>query len=164
MHGAITALVYGVPALILDLGSTSHSKLAGLAELLDRSELRVTDVPAVLEGVAVVELAPLQARVDAHLDRIAALAQAAGEGAAAPERPAASADHEVLRRRLLEERLRYADLVEDVAADRDAARAELVEAKRYIASLVEALEAKESTLRTAHAELSARREGGALER
>jgi hypothetical protein len=144
MHGAITALVHGVPALMLDLGG-AHSELAGLADLLGRPDLRETAVPAVLQGARPADVAPLQARVDAHFDRIAELALAAPERTASSPQaavPPATADtsaaHELTRRRLLEERRRYADLVVDVAAERDAARAELAEAKRYIASLEEA--------------------------
>ena len=109
----------------------------------------MTEVPAVLEGAQPADVAPLQARVDAHFDRIAALARAARERVAsapaasegalsAPAAAEGAASHELTRRRLLEERRRFADLVEDVAAERDAARAELAEAKRYIASLEEA--------------------------
>jgi len=152
MHGAITALVYGVPTLILDLGGCNCSKLAGLAEVVGRDDIRVTEVPHVLDPPPPPDVGHLGARVDEHHDRIAALAI---ERRTVPEAVTLSgATFELTRRRLLEERRRYADLVDDVGAERDQARAELAEAKRYIASLEAALGEKESELRKAQRQLS----------
>jgi lipopolysaccharide transport system ATP-binding protein len=143
MHGAITAMVYGVPTLILDLGRDYYSKLAGLTEVLGRDDLRATAVPDRISPVPAPDVAPLQTRLGEHYDRLAALASE-GPSARVPGAPAA--DGELLRRRLLEERRRYADLVAEVGAERDALRYELSEAKRYIASLEFHLRATQESL------------------
>jgi lipopolysaccharide transport system ATP-binding protein len=143
MHGAITAMVYGVPTLILDLGRDYYSKLAGLTESLGRDDLRTTVVPDRIVPSPAPDVAPLQARLAEHYDRLAELARERSP-ARVPAAPAA--DGELLRRRLLEERRRYADLVAEVGTERDALRHELSEAKRYIASLEWHLRATQETL------------------
>jgi hypothetical protein len=143
MHGAITAMVYGVPTLILDLGRDYYAKLAGLTELLGRDDLRVTAVPDRIVPSPPPDVAPLQVRVAEHYDRLAALARRRA-GAQVPDGPAA--EGELLRRRLLEERRRYADLVVEVGTERDALRYQLSEAKRYIASLEFHLRATQESL------------------
>jgi lipopolysaccharide transport system ATP-binding protein len=153
MHGAISAMVYGVPTLILDLGRDYYSKLAGLTELLGRDDLRATAVPDRIIPLPAPDVAPLQVRLAEHYDRLAALARERSS-ARVPGGPAA--DGELLRRRLLEERRRYADLVAEVGAERDALRYELSEAKRYIASLEWHLRAKEESLDEAQRMLAER--------
>jgi len=80
LHGAITALVYGRPFVLLNL--IGDAKLDGFGDLtgLGRFVLHAGDeIPAALEAVLAEPsrpglLAGLQARVDGHFDRIAELA------------------------------------------------------------------------------------------
>ena len=80
LHGAITALVYGRPFVLLNL--IDDAKLDGFGDLtgLGRFVLHAADeIPAALEAALAHPhppglLAGLQARVDGHFDRIAELA------------------------------------------------------------------------------------------
>ncbi len=83
LHGAITALVYGRPFVLLNLAG--ESKLDGFGDITglgDRVVHDVNDVVPALEG-AVANPAPpgllsdLQHRIDDHFDRIAEIAAAA---------------------------------------------------------------------------------------
>jgi polysaccharide pyruvyl transferase WcaK-like protein len=77
LHGAITALVYRVPWLILNLGL---SKLDGFAELVGLPEAVVHSPSDLLGALRRIDRAPrpdltrLVADVDSHFDRLAALA------------------------------------------------------------------------------------------
>ncbi|MDQ3945887.1 MAG: polysaccharide pyruvyl transferase family protein [Actinomycetota bacterium] len=84
LHGAITALVYGRPFVLLNLAG--ESKLDGFGDLTGLGDLVVHDVDALAPALerAVTTPAPpgllpdLQRRIDHHFDRIAEIALAAG--------------------------------------------------------------------------------------
>jgi Polysaccharide pyruvyl transferase len=92
LHGAITARAYGRPHVTLD--PFGQAKLIGLAELLDTRDARAADPAAAVRRVQSIlavgaSVAPdssgLEARIDAHFDRIADLAaQRAGATAIEP--------------------------------------------------------------------------------
>jgi polysaccharide pyruvyl transferase WcaK-like protein len=81
LHGAITAVVYGAPFVLLNL--MGEAKLDGFGDLAGVDHLVVHsagDIPKALDaaargdGLAATRLASLQARVDLHFDRLADLA------------------------------------------------------------------------------------------
>jgi polysaccharide pyruvyl transferase WcaK-like protein len=83
LHGAITAFAYGRPFASLD--PFGQAKLRGFAELIGWPQARTSDpVEAVRRAgrratgdeAPPATLAPLQARIDAHFDRVAELAAA----------------------------------------------------------------------------------------
>jgi polysaccharide pyruvyl transferase WcaK-like protein len=80
LHGAITALAYGRPFVTLD--PFEQAKVGGFAELIGWPEARTSDVPEAVRRArrrAAGDEAPpavlreLQARIDAHFDRVAEL-------------------------------------------------------------------------------------------
>jgi len=101
LHGAITAIVYGTPFVLLNL--MGEAKLDGFGDLTGLDGLVVHaagDIPKALDTAAAGDLWPqsllpsLQARIDVHFDR---LADMAAERAAAR----ADADASPVRRTLL---------------------------------------------------------------
>ncbi len=92
LHGAITALVYGRPFVLLNLAG--ESKLDGFADLTGLSDRIVHDLDslapaleAALSRPAPAGLLPdLQRRIDAHFDRIAEIAAASVASRSAPRR------------------------------------------------------------------------------
>jgi polysaccharide pyruvyl transferase WcaK-like protein len=83
LHGAITALVYGRPFVLLNLAG--ESKLDGFGNLTGLGDRVVHDLDALVPALEVALstppppglLADLQGRIDAHFDRIAEIALAA---------------------------------------------------------------------------------------
>jgi lipopolysaccharide transport system ATP-binding protein len=81
LHGNIAALVFGLPSAILDLAA--YSKLEGLADLVGCEDRRATapeEVSRVIAATvagksAAADVTPLVRSVDAHFDRLAALAE-----------------------------------------------------------------------------------------
>jgi hypothetical protein len=138
LHGSITALSYGIPSVVLDLAN--YTKLDGFARLAGFRHLRATDAAQLPEMLAVAlaadhkELvrsvaADFTRRVDRHFDVFAELALASWERSRASdpsalramgrtiaeERAYSSAlerANETLRRRIMEERLMWADRVD----------------------------------------------------
>jgi hypothetical protein len=83
LHGAITAFAYGRPFASLD--PFGQSKLTGFAELIDWPQARTSDTVeavrragrrAVGDEMPPASLPSLQARIDAHFDRVAELTAA----------------------------------------------------------------------------------------
>ncbi|HYT38009.1 MAG TPA: polysaccharide pyruvyl transferase family protein, partial [Acidimicrobiia bacterium] len=80
LHGAITALAYGRPFVLLNL--MGEAKLDGFSDLtgLDRCVVHAAgEIPGALDGALAdpappALLADLQGRIDRHFDRLAALA------------------------------------------------------------------------------------------
>jgi lipopolysaccharide transport system ATP-binding protein len=139
LHGNITAFAYGRPHIILN--PSDQSKLDGLAEIVETPEALVSDpddLPKAFEYVASRAPRPdlltrLQAAVDIHFDRIAVCAVRAAEervdgpttGAPPPALVARLTElerrlagmltaHEARGRRLMAERLAFADHVHDL--------------------------------------------------
>lgn len=86
LHGAITAFAYGRPFTSLD--PFGQAKLAGFAELIGWPQARTSDTVeavrragrrAVGEDAPPASLPTLQARIDAHFDRVAEVAEAHSE-------------------------------------------------------------------------------------
>jgi hypothetical protein len=83
LHGAITALVYGRPFVLLKL--FDEAKLDGFGDLtgLSRYVLHSAgEIPAALDAAMASDagspaLASLQGRIDAHFDRLAGMARRA---------------------------------------------------------------------------------------
>jgi polysaccharide pyruvyl transferase WcaK-like protein len=186
LHAAITAFQYGVPNAILNL--VTYSKLAGFASLAGYGELHLT-TPERIEstlsrilGGATPGTTPaeLVARVDAHFDRLAELAigsaaARAGAGVAgnalrlsSPHRLEGRYQvllraHEKRGARLVEERLRFAALIErledgelrkaDLAA-LDQARRERELLREELAQLAVSLDHAERERETRGAELA----------
>jgi polysaccharide pyruvyl transferase WcaK-like protein len=137
LHGNIAALVHDRPHVALNLGR--QSKLEGFAGLIRNPDClvgSVEQVPGAFARVAAMGsrrglVAALQDRVDTHFDRIAEIAEEAVSGRSAPNgRLQASANghladlearlealmraHEVRGRRLVAERLAFADHVQEL--------------------------------------------------
>jgi polysaccharide pyruvyl transferase WcaK-like protein len=83
LHGAITAFAYGRPFASLD--PFGQSKLAGFAELIGWPQARTADIVEAVRRAArraagddagPASLPTLQARIDAHFDRVAELTEA----------------------------------------------------------------------------------------
>jgi polysaccharide pyruvyl transferase WcaK-like protein len=84
LHGAITALAYGRPFVLLNLyGEAKLNGFGDLTGLTGRVVHRADEIPAAIDR-AVADPAPtgllnsLQQRLDRHFDRLAALAAAPG--------------------------------------------------------------------------------------
>jgi hypothetical protein len=140
LHGSITALAYGVPSVVLDLAN--YTKLDGFTRLAGFRHLRATE-PAQLPEMLVAALAAghtdllrsvsadFTRRVDRHFDTFAELALASWERSLVGD-PSSLRDlariiseeraysnaleraNEALRRRVVEERLMWADRVDRV--------------------------------------------------
>ncbi|HWN44767.1 MAG TPA: polysaccharide pyruvyl transferase family protein, partial [Thermoanaerobaculia bacterium] len=138
LHGVITAVAFGVPAVILNLAG--YSKLDGFARMAKQEDLLVTRAdllpdalrrafaPQRADAVSAVR-SRLAARVETHFDALAGLAERAWEARAkrgtrpgvtalAGELSALRARYgallrafEAQRSKLVEERLRYAEIV-----------------------------------------------------
>lgn len=160
LHGNITAFVYGRPHVILNLNG--QSKLDGFAGLIGGEERLVhepTEVPGAFQRASARAPRPdvvavLQARVDAHFDRVAMIAEASAGArrAGGPDLRLAELDRrlaeaqdyaaaleralEVRGRRLVQERLVFADHVQDL---RDQHWAELQEERARLQAEIDAL-------------------------
>jgi len=160
LHGALTAMAFGVPAVILDLAGSG--KLDGFARLAEPEDLRVTRAgllpdslrrafaPQRQDAVRAVH-ARLAARVEAHFDTLAGLAERAWEARAQRgEGPGAAA----LGHELAALRGRYGALRRAFEAQ----RSRLVEERLLSAEIVAALEGGEPGRAREAAELAALRE------
>lgn len=138
LHGVLTAVAFGVPAVILNLAG--YSKLDGFARIAEQEDLLVTSAdllpdalrrafaPGRAAAVSAVR-SRLAARVESHFDALAGLAERAWEARAERgDRPGARAlagelaalrdryaalrkAFDAQRSRLVDERLRYAEIV-----------------------------------------------------
>ena len=115
LHGSIAAFAFGIPFAILDL--VGYTKLLAFAELAGAEAMHVTfpqDVAAAIARVlagerARADIGPLAARIDAHFDRLAELAEmsAARRNSANLLAPASNG---ALQSALSDAELRYASL------------------------------------------------------
>ncbi|MCU1463363.1 MAG: hypothetical protein JWO37_3438 [Acidimicrobiales bacterium] len=143
-HGNVTAAAYDRPHVILNLNC--QSKLAGLADAVERPACLVDDVADLTDAMRRTMDRPprsdvmprLQAGIDKHFDRVAAIADASAAARRDLHRPRAATTaevvalrraHERLSQRIVAERVAMADRVVDleqelaVAADETAAAA-----------------------------------------
>ena len=170
LHGSLTALAYDVPFVISNLAG--YSKLDGFARLAEQQDVLVSE-PAGIPDALRAAFAPgraaavaairgrLAARVEAHFDALADLAERSwvarerGElpGAVELARRLAAAEHRngALGRalngagdRLVEERLRFAELLERLEAEGTgaAAAAALAAENAELRTHVEVMEAR----------------------
>lgn len=140
LHGAITAMVYGRPFVLLNLAG--ESKLEGFGDLTglgDRIARIPTDIAEALDralataGDGAGLLAVLQRRIDAHFDRVADLAARAAAGTAGAARR--SGDPAEMSRRL--DRDAIAALLLELRSELEHATSDLAEA-RHRAGVAEA--------------------------
>lgn len=134
LHGNIVAAAYDRPGLMLDLAD--QSKLRGAGELLGAPERVVDDDAAIASGYRRVwdrgsiatEVDALRARVDAHFDRLAELATAAGSRTELP-RP-------VVAPRLEDERERYARAARSLGPRMAAQQAAFADRQRDMETMI----------------------------
>lgn len=168
LHGSITALSYGVPFVVANLAGAARldgfARLTGLQDVLIHRTAELPDAlrravapdrPAALRAI----LARLLPRVAAGFDRLAELAEQAwiarAERGARPGLPAMARelaaarerqrallrDREALRERLVEERLRFAEIV-DALEGAGGGSSEIADRAAELRGWVEILEAR----------------------
>jgi polysaccharide pyruvyl transferase WcaK-like protein len=134
LHGNIVAAAYDRPGLMLDLAG--QSKLRGAGELLGAPERVVDDHAAIASGYRRVwdrgsiatEVDALRVRVDAHFDRLAQLAAAAGSSEE-PRSPAVAP-------RLEDERERYARAARSLGPRMAAQQAAFADRQRDMETMI----------------------------